>query len=83
MAKDEDTETYFNDDMDAAPLDREILLAIKDGDSPVGYAIEKGNWDADEERWTGEWRQDCANASQSEASNWFHRSSIGIREPRR
>src|SRR5215470_7625437 len=59
------------------------LLAIKDGDSLVGYAIEKGNWDADEERWTGEWRQDCANASQSEASNWFHRPSIGIREPRR
>src|SRR5262245_15740632 len=27
--------------------------------------------------------QDCANASQSETSNWFHRSSIGIREPRR
>src|SRR5262249_24212987 len=27
--------------------------------------------------------QDCANASQSEASNLFHRSSIGIGEPRR
>jgi hypothetical protein len=27
--------------------------------------------------------QDCANASQSEASNWFHRTSIGIREPHR
>lgn len=57
----------YNPDMSAADKEADnLLLVIPTGDPDHPLMVEQGRWDADDQRWEGEWRHWCTDETHAQ-----------------